>query len=284
MLNARLRRLFRLQQAAIALTGLTFGLLMSILANRLSAEWSSLIPAVFLIAAVGAVASGVMYLRERPGSEVVIRAPKTVRTPEDARRIARRGYVGFVPLYRPLRHSSANQLDAAARRQAVENLDFAALDLENSNMQPSIVAISTHASRLEHCWLLATNCTDVNVPGSQPYARVLAEYLKREKGLTCQFYFGEAYCISLDDDALLLSKTYDEVKRIFAQSERLGLAPSEIIADITTGTRSMMLGIVLGCLDQDHDIEFIGTRYRDDGQPSGDLLPIIFSLEAQPEQ
>lgn len=283
MLNSRLRRLLRLQRLSAGLAGLAFGGLMSIVANLLSEDWGRWLPAILTVTIILAAASLYLYIRERPGSKVVIRAPRTIRTSEDAQRYARRGYVGFVPLFRPLRHSKANQLEADARRAAVNSLDFAALDLENSNMQPTITAISTHTSRLEHCWLLSTSCADETAPGSESYPRLLAEYLRREKGLTCRFYYGDAYCISLDDDALVLNKTYDEVLRVFAQSERLGLSAQEIIADITTGTRSMMLGIVLACLDQEHDVEFIGTRYRDDGQPIGKLLPIIFSVEAQPE-
>lgn len=280
MINSRVRRVLRLEQFAIAFTSVAFGLLMSILANRLSDQMSNLIPFILVVAVIGAIATAFLYLRQRPGAEVVIRAPITIRTPQEGLNNARRGYIGFVPLFKPSRASAANQLTPEERQHAVDVMDFAALDLPNSNLQPTITAITTHASRLEHCWLFTTAGTNKSAKGSQPYASLLAAYLKRECGLDCQFYYGDAYRISMDDDALVLDKTYRQVRQVFSQAERLGLEPREIIADITTGTRSMMLGIVLACLDLDHDIEFIGSDYNMEGQPEGPLIPMIFSVEA----
>ncbi len=94
-----------------------------------------------------------------------------------------------------------------------------------------------------------------------------------------QFYYGEPFTIWLDDDALVLGKTYDQMKAVLAQALRLKLSPAEVVADITTGIRSMALGMVLACLDGEQDVEFVGTRYNERGQPAGELFPIIFSFE-----
>jgi hypothetical protein len=125
---------------------------------------------------------------------------------------------------------------------------------------------------------LLLTTTGREVAGSRPYAPLLAAYL-RQQGLKCKFHYGQPYCISLDDDALVLSKTYDQVQHIFQQAARLGLNPQELVADITTGVRSMTLGMVLACLNGDQDVEFIGTHYDAQGRPVGDLFPIIFSFE-----
>lgn len=284
MMPANLRRLLRLERITFGLTGVAFGFLLSMVANLLSGEPYRFIPIVGGATVILALISGLLVVRNRPGSAMLIRSPRTIRTAGDAERYARRGYVGFVPLYKPLRHSAANQLSVEQRLEAAKNLDFDALDIANSNLQPTVQAISTHAARLGHCWLLSTACADPSAPGSQPYVRLLAEYLRQVKNLRCHFHYGEPrYCVPLDDDSLVLSKTYDHVRDIFIEAEKLGIGPQEIIGDVTTGTRSMMLGIALACLDQDHDFEFVGTRYNEEGQPTGALLPVIYSVEAQPK-
>jgi len=163
------------------------------------------------------------------------------------------------------------------RLAAVERLDFERLNVRESNLQPTLEAILSHAGRLEHCWLLATRGEEV--AGSLPYARLLAEYLSTSEGVRCQFHYGEEYTISLNDDALVLNKTYDQVRQVFREAAQLDIPPREMVADITTGVRSMTLGMVLACLDRDQDIEFVGTHYDAQGRPVGNLFPIIFSFE-----
>jgi hypothetical protein len=271
------RRHMRLQQLMTGATGLVIGILLSILANMLSEQWLKLVPGLVIIALVLGAVTLSLYVRNPPGIEVAIRAPIVIRTPQEAQQYARRGFVGFVPLYTPKRGSPADQLPIPERKQAVENLDFDSLQLEESNFQPTIVALLSHTSRLEHCWLLSTRGN--NSPGSLPYARLLAEYLRQRKGLKCSFHYGEEYSITLDDDAIVLSKTYDQVRRVFAEAFQIGIAPNEMVADIVTGFRSMTLGMILSCLDKDQDIEFVGTHYNELGNPGSDLFPIVFSFE-----
>ncbi|MFQ5577273.1 MAG: hypothetical protein ACE5G8_09840, partial [Anaerolineae bacterium] len=189
----------------------------------------------------------------------------------------RRGFIGFVSLYKPHAGTAAAALSPQERRQAVDALDFDRLQLEASNFRPIIEAIFSHKSELEHCWLLTTK--GQQTPGSSPYAPLLVAYLRERKGIRCKFHHGEAYTISLDDDALIFSKTYDQVQRILKQTERLKIASQELVADITGGVRSMTLGMILACLNGDRDVEFVGTRYDERGEPAGDPFPIIFSFE-----
>jgi hypothetical protein len=277
MLSPRIRQFLRLQRLAMALAGLTFGLLTSVFSNWLSEQGLGVLPWIIGVAVVSGLATIIFFARRPVGIEVAIESPRTIRSPEEARRYARRGFIGFVPLYRPQAGTAAAHLSAQARAAAVEARNFELLQVEESNLRPTIEAILSHASRLEYCWLLATR--GQNQAGSAPYVALLAAYLHECKGLKCKFIYGEAYTISLDDDALVLSKTYDQVQQIFAQAERLGLAPVEMIADITSGFRSMALGMILACLNGDQDVEFVGTRYDDQGQPAGELFPIIFSFE-----
>ena len=77
---------------------------------------------------------------------------------------------------------------------------------------------------------------------------------------------------------MVLAKTYRLVRAVFDEAARLGISPREIIADITTGFRSMTLGMVLACLDHTRR-RVRGHPHNDRGLPDGSLLPIIFSFE-----
>lgn len=235
--------------------------------------------AMALIAVVSALAGLILFLRQPTDVPVEMSAPVTMRTAEEAALYARRGFIGFVPLFTPRRDGQAATLSAEEQARAVEALDYDRLRLEESNLQPTIHAIGSHASRLEHCWLVATVNRDPHTPGSLPYARLLAEYLRQRKGLTCQFHYGPDYAIPLEDDPLVLQKTYDRVRLVFQEAERQGISRQDMIADITTGIRSMPFGMILACLSKDQDIEFVGTRYDERGKPVGELFPILFGFE-----
>jgi len=276
--SPRIREFLRLQRLAMALAGLSFGLILTIIENWLSSQGLVPLPWVIAIAVISGGMSIILLLRKRIGIEVAIRSPLIIRTLAEAQQYARRGAIAFVPLYRPNRDTAAAKLSVAEWDRAVEALDFDRLQLEESNFYPTIKALTSHASKLEHCWLLATEGKE-DMRGSLPYAPVLAAYLREHKGLRCKFHFGAAYTIPLHDDALVISKTYDHVQRIFEQAIRLKIAPQELVADITSGIRSMTLGMVLACLNGDQDVEFVGTRYDDQGWPVGDIFPIIYSFE-----
>jgi hypothetical protein len=277
MFSPQIRQFLRWQRISMLLAGASLGLLSSIFSDWVANQGRMLLPWLALVAVGSSLASLVYFFRKPVGIEVAIKSPQTIRSAIEAERHARRGFIGFVPIYRPKGGSTAAGLSAEERAAALEALEFGRLRLEESNLQPTIEAILAHASRLEHCWLLATS--GQKVAGSLPYARLLAIYLREEKGLRCKFHFGEPYTIALDDDALVLSKSYDQVQRILQQATRLGLNAREVVADITSGLRSMSLGMVLACLDGEQDVEFVGSRYNAEGEPVGALFPIIFSFE-----
>lgn len=278
MLPSQVQSYFKVQRVATSVSMLSFGIVVSVIANWVSQQWVSWLPVIIALAILSGLVSLFVFFREKRGFDVTVRPPHTIRSPDEAQAYAQRGFVCFVPLYTPKRNTEADGLPLEERMEAVEALDFDKLQVEESNLYPTIQAIVSHASRLEHCWLLSTRSREV--AGSEPYARLLAEYLRQRKGLTCEFHY-EGYTISLDDDALVSTKTYDQVRRVYdeAQGEGKRIPAREMIADITTGVRSMTLGMILACLHVDQDIQFVGTHYDDWGRPDGDVFPIIYSFE-----
>jgi hypothetical protein len=270
MLVRALRNVLAPQQLATGFAGLCFGVLLGILPDVVVAQGWWLVATIVGIAVVASVLSQI--LPKKTDLDVVIQSPLTIRSEVDALYYARKGFVGFVPLYTPKRGTNAAQLSLEERAVAVETLDFARLQLEESNLEPTLKAIVAHASQLRHCWLLSTQ--GKRAMGSLPYAKLIAEYLRQYKGMTCTFHYGNSYTISLDDDVLVLNKTYNLVRRVFKEAMQLKIQPRELVADITTGFRSMTLGMILACLSRERDIEFMGTRYTERGETVGDITPM----------
>jgi len=245
---------------------------------------------LWILAALVLLALGLwsLALRLTPRRQLVRpvfqRPPLILRTPTEKQAHARQGVVAFISLYTPRPGSPARSLTADERLAAARNLDYKRLDLENSNLWPTIQAITTHVSRLEHCWLVSTTAADVTRHGSFLYAPVLAKYLEE----ACQIppdrihgYTDDRYAIPLDDDALVTVKTYEVMEKIFTEAEGLGLSNKEMVADFTSGFRSMPLGMILACLDGSRDIQFQGSHYNEQGDPVNGLFPILFDFEAQ---
>ena len=284
MLPAQLRRYVRAQRVFTGLAGLAFGVLASVFANYIFARSVALLPWVAAFALVVGLIGVLLTWRQRPPStDVLIQSPLTLRTAGEARQYARRGFVGFVPLYNLVGGGPGAKLSEEELRRAVAAHDFVTLQIEKSNLMPTIAAITAHASALEHCWLLTT--TSASGIGSRPYAALIETYIRLHvPGLKCEFHYDrtpeeEACTISLEEDALVLRKTYDLVRAVFQSATEQDIPPRAMVADMTTGIRSMALGLVLACLDKERDVEFVGSQYNASGRPEGPLYPIIFSFE-----
>lgn len=276
----RLRHFVNIQRMTMSFAGTCFGILLSVFANWIYSpeRLQRFLPWLAVLTFVAVVVAVVFALRKPlPGISVKIGAPLTLRTPLDSDRYARRGLVGFVPLYNPMDGNPAKDLKPAERRAAVMNKDLDKLCLDmNSNFRPTITAIRAHAPKLEHVWLIATQ----GRAGSEADAEVLAEYLRRAPDLKCQVHTGR-YAVHLDDDINITRKVRDNVKEIFNEAARdWGIAENEMVCDITSGIRSMPLGMILACVNEDQDIEFVGGHYDEDGKVIDEkLTPAIYQFE-----
>jgi len=276
---SKFKRMIQVRQILAGLTGLLAGLWVNLVSDIIGAaswQWQWAIGILFLLSLGG----NVWYWGLRPTAVTLkVRPPITVRLPQEQRRVARRGIVVVASLYTPQLQNSAYAFSAKERLAAAIRLDYRSLDFAQSNFAPIIEAINTHASRLQHCWIIGTVGTDRNAPGSNAYIPALVAYLRQEKALTCEFHFGEQFELALDDDALLFNKTHQLMQEIFNQARQLQLAATDIVADCTSGIRSIALGIVLSSLDSERDLQLIGVQYGPDGRQIGSLLPMIFQFE-----
>lgn len=278
-----LKTIFRLQ----ALAGILFfiaGVLATFALESLLEYWrdASNPPDLTVVSGAlgiaGALVLAALYLNRRVRKvRARFRPPITVRRELDQWVHARKGLIAFVSLYRPPRDAnlSREQIDTALKTN-----DFDLLRIEESNLRPVIRMAQIHASKLTHCWLIST--TSTRDAGSINYAPLLATYLHKQiLGDQCVIHSGEAYSISLDDDALVAVQAHAMVEKIYAEAQQHGLSDKDVVADFSAGQRSLMFGMITACLDTDRTVQFAGSAYDEDGNFKGDIFPILFEFTTE---
>ena len=274
----RIKRTMQIGQLVAGIAGLTFGLLIDFFSDWLEDQGSMYKPIVLIVFVVALLITIWLWSRRQDRIGLDIGMVKTLRSQQEKEHHARRGLIAFVSLYTPPKGSEAAALSPDERHKRAQNGEYAFLDLPKSNLAPVIDAITTHASRLEHCWLVGTTSRESKRAGSCVYIPALSRYLEEIRHVGCQFHF-EEYCIPLDDDALVFDKTVELIQRIFREVDSLEIEPGDVIADFTSGFRSLTLGMILASLDRDRDIQLIGTHYDANGRWTDERFPIIFRFE-----
>lgn len=135
-------------------------------------------------------------------------------------------------------------------------------------------AVDYHLPKLEHLWLVTT-------PEMRQAANELRSYMEGQ----------EANGMKRKGHILELEQEYDAnqcyylVRSVYeAGAAAFGLAPADIIADMTGGTKPMTAGMVLACIDMNASLEHVPTKFTGAGQPSLPLDPIevLFGRASRP--
>ncbi len=272
-----------IERIVLTLAGLFVGIWLDFLANLLPNQ-GPIFQVIFGIITLMTIAGAFyIYLHDPAIVKAIIKKAFVLRTEQEEKENARQGVIAFISLYNPFKSEKADKLTLQQRLDAAQALDYEALDLEHSNLEPVIRAIYTHRAGLKHCWLISTTSVLGGQAGSLPYTGVLIKYLREVKGMQCSFHGGEPYAVSLDDDALVTLRTRDRIDAAFKEAKSLGIETNQVVADFSAGVRSMTLGMILACLDGSRDIQFIGTHYDEAGKPTGGLFPILFDFEPKIE-
>lgn len=146
-----------------------------------------------------------------------------------------------------------------------------------SRLNTLLTAVKTHASSLEYIWLLGTK----GVNGSRSVFERLSEYLNRNKdslGLIKLKEIRYLDPIEMSEDNQVTECVRKTVDEVFDHPPK-GLEQSDVIADCTGGTKSISLGVILACLEENRDIQLIGSKYKPDGRPDGSTaFPMIIEF------
>lgn len=280
-MNRNLKRFFASKQFIPAVASAIFVLGLNLLINVISTIFSLQTALIFMLPVMVVMGLIVIAFAISQNQQIIVRMGPAIalRTESDYKLNARKGLIYFIPSYNPVKVEKTKQLTGEQVLAAVENKDYGKLELEKSNFETAIKAITCHKSALRHCWLIATGGKD----GSWYLVPLFEKYLQEQQGMMeCKFHYGPDYQVSFEgDDTDVVEKTHRLIKSIFQLAiEKYNLTENDIIADITSGPRSMPLGMILACLDGTRDIEFIGTPYKN-GKPEGKLIPMIFNFEPQ---
>jgi hypothetical protein len=136
--------------------------------------------------------------------------------------------------------------------------------------QPCFIAIKHHCSAqvggepLRHCWVLITPEAERQGIYEQLKARVADE---ARFNLTL-------HPIYLANETIEV--TYREVRDIYAlRAVEQQLKPSQIMADLTGGTKTMTAGLVMACRDHGYALEYIRSQFGPDGRRIEDTGTVI---------
>ena len=207
------------------------------------------------------------------GKNIKVKMEVTIdRMEEERQRHAKKGIILIMSRYTSF-FGAVKLMQEKEIKEALEEKNYEAFDLEKSNLGHSIKSVLTHSAKLEHCWIIGSYAEDSSsvMSSSINFIETFIEYLKKEKGVECEFHHGEKYAIPMHDDASICGKAYELTNEIFTEAKKgHKLEPKDIIVDVTGGTKSMNLGLTLASLHKDRDIQVIGTEYDRDGNPVAD--------------
>ena len=239
--------------------------------QELSRTWWAILLGVYFPAGIALVWWRMViggHIRARPVVDVDL-------TPQEIERHSRLGLIALVSLYNPLKGSADTNVSTAELTDRISRLDHKNLDLAHSNLNQLIQAITSHKSKLRHCWLLVSAPTQRNI-GSEPVAKLLEKYCK-DSGISCEFHL--VHPVPQEAENLLCEKVRERVDQVFEDAARLGLREADLACDCTGGVRAMQLGMILACLDGNRDLELMFTIYDASGQPTDNLRRMWIHFE-----
>jgi hypothetical protein len=227
---------------------------------------------VFLII-LGIVLSFVQVLRKR---NVIVDHYQQfpLRDERDNNTNARSGLVVVVSPYNLL-PKDENKANLLIKKAVIG--DYTMMDFEKSNMGHVVKAITTHKDKLTHCWVLSTQNTSGDNPGSYIYVPALIAYLQDKYGMKNVLFDWKDQIISMNDDADITRRTKEIINKILSSKD----TPKDTITDFTGGVRSITLGIFLTCLQMDRDVQMIGTRYDKNGHFTPDSFGLISKFDVK---
>jgi hypothetical protein len=120
-----------------------------------------------------------------------------------------------------------------------------------------LVALEHHhrSGGAAHCWLVMQDITPVREAFNQLSQKLL------EQGLATRLH--PIYIRQLDVQA-----AYTAVRAVFErEAVEEGIAPSEVIADITGGTKPLTAGMVLAALTVGGELEYVESERDAAGRP-----------------
>ena len=194
--------------------------------------------------------------------------------------VGKAGVILLVSKINPRQDVDKQQFEENLNKIKNSNLEELSIDdfelLISSNLKPPLKAIEFHCKQgtLRDCWLISTQ-DDGQEKGSIDVPPILEKWCKvRNPDGNVQYHYGEDLCIHPRD----YIKLWDLVDGLF---ESATYKPEHIIADITSGTKPMSVGVALACLPEKRTMQYMNSRRDWRGEPlqRGEIVPILIDID-----
>jgi len=159
--------------------------------------------------------------------------------------------------------------------EQLNDTDFSAINLAESNLRPQIEAIKYHMQKgsLRDVWLIASK-SHGNVKGSEGAAAILEKYLKRTYGERLNVHCGAELSVHPYDYGQL----WAVAEKIFRNS---GYKDDVLLADITGGTKMMSVALAMACIPPGRRMQYIDSARDPQGNPlpHGKIEPLVIDVD-----
>jgi hypothetical protein len=194
--------------------------------------------------------------------------------------VGKHGLILLISPINPRRGVARDELEQSLQYLAhteVGNLtpdDFDVLD--NSNLEPPLRAIEFHyqAGKLRDCWLIGTLETD-GEKGSKDVRPLLAKwFMVLHPGHSINFHNDDNLCVNPRDYVSL----WNQVDSIFMEAP---YKPEHVIADVTSGTKLMSVGVALACIQDKRTMQYMdrGRDWRGEPVRDQEIVPILVDID-----
>ena len=213
---------------------------------------------------------------------------------------ARKGLIVFLPLYfltpaGKKKWQEQHGYDPSAKTEAerlqadLEKLqkgkDFRGLLIDDSaatNFGPATLAIATHSKRLSIVWIVTSESSRDPAQSSNRFVETYIHYLRQQSVVGQSVEFKTTRTVNVDEDSQVAQLACAKLQEIYAEARKkpFRLKETEIIVDVTSGTKSMTTGAVLGSIAKGRDIQLLAARYERGGGLKQASDPVVLKYEA----
>jgi hypothetical protein len=226
--------------------------------------------------------------------------PVLLSTQATREKEARKGLIVFLPLYSltPFGKKTWQQrhgYDPSAKDEAKrflqdlqtwqQNNDYRSLLIDDpacTNFGPATVAIRSHSCKLKVLWIVTSDSARDPGQSSENFVEPYKRYLQEQNVVGNDVVFAKTHTITVDEDSTVSNLVSKTLQEIYTEAERKphGLKRSEIIVDVTSGTKSMTVGAVLGSIGKERDIQLLAASYEPGVGLKQASVPVIIKYSA----
>lgn len=153
-------------------------------------------------------------------------------------------------------------------REALRSGDLSRLPLSRAtpSIGSAVLLLETYRDSLKEVFFVTTRSTGGG--SSSDAVPLLQQWARTNLGDRIVIHTDKRYEVDLEEDDRVARQAYDVCELIFnrlAKEKKYQPKGREILVDVTGGTKSMTLGLLLACLHPEQDVHLVGVHYKPNG-------------------